>query len=98
MDDVPGIPLAVEDLAWTIGEQGAVTVTGMVSHPGTEIRNRAPMVGVAFFAADGEFIGSVMSPAVDDALAPGEERPFTLDGGGISTDRIDHATAWAVIP
>ena len=98
MDDVPGIPLAVAELAWTIGDGGQVSVSGTLVHEGSEVRNHAPMVGVAFFAADGQFIGSVLSPAVDGPLAPGDERSFTVSGGGISTDRIDHATAWAVIP
>jgi hypothetical protein len=56
------------------------------------------MVGVAFFAADGTFIGSVVSASAGEPLGPGEQRPFSIRGGGISTDRIDHATAWAVIP
>lgn len=98
MDDVPGIPLGVAGLAWEVGEGGQVTVQGILVEERQMDRNHAPMVGVAFFAIDGSFIGSVVSAAVGDPLAPGESRPFTIGGGGISTDRIDHATAWAVIP
>jgi hypothetical protein len=98
MDDVPGIPLGIVDLAWTVADGGAVTVTGFLVEEQLAERNHPPMVGVAFFAADGDFVGSVVSPSAGDPLAPGETRPFEIDGGGISTDRIDHATAWAVIP
>jgi hypothetical protein len=98
MDDVPGIPLAVTDLSWVVDANGEVTVQGtLVEEQGAE-RNHPPMVGIAFFAADETFIGSVVSAALGEPLAPGEQRPFTLSGRGISTDRIDHATAWAVIP
>lgn len=98
MDDVPGIPLAVEDLAWQLGEGGDVTVAGTLIEEQQVTRNHPPMVGVAFFAVDGTFIGSVVSASTGEPLAPGEERPFSISGGGISTDRIDHATAWALIP
>jgi hypothetical protein len=98
MDDVPGIPLAVTDLAWQIGEEGAVTVAGTLVEEQQETRNHAPMVGVAFFAADDTFIGSVVSASVGEPLGPGEQRQFSITGGGVSTDRIDHATVWAVIP
>ena len=98
MDDIPGIPVRVDNLGWEIGEGGAVTVDGTLTEDAADIRNHAPMVGVAFFAADGTFIGSVVDPAVDEPLTPGQARPFAITGGGISTDRIDHALAWAVIP
>jgi hypothetical protein len=98
MDDVPGIPLGVTDLAWEIGEEGEVTVAGTLVEDQQETRNHAPMVGVAFFAADDTFIGSVVSASVGEPLGPGEQRQFSITGGGVSTDRIDHATAWAVIP
>jgi hypothetical protein len=98
MDDVPGIPLAVSDLSWVVNEDGEVTVAGSLFEEESVERNHAPMVGIAFFAVDETFIGSVVSAAVGDPLVPGEGRAFTLSGGGISTERIDHATAWAVIP
>lgn len=98
MDDVPGVPLGVADLSWEVAEGGEVTVTGTMVEEQQAERNHSPMVGVAFFAADGEFIGSVVSAAVGEPLAPGESRAFSITGGGVSTDRIDHATAWAVIP
>ena len=98
MDDVPGIPLGVTDLSWVINADGEVTVRGTLVEEQQAERNHAPMVGIAFFAADETFIGSVVSAGLGDPLGPGERRAFTLSGGGISTDRIDHATAWAVIP
>ena len=98
MDDVPGIPLGVADLAWEVGGGGQVTVRGTLVEEQQAHRGHAPMVGVAFFGADGAFVGSVVSNAVGDPIGPGEERPFTISGGGISTEQIDHATAWAVIP
>ena len=99
MDDIPSIPLLVEDLSWEVGDGGAVTVEGTVTEEAAaEVRNRPPMVGVAFFAADGTFVGSVVSASVGDPVAPGETRPFTISGGGVSTDRIASATAWAVLP
>jgi hypothetical protein len=98
MDDVPGIPLGVEDLAWVVGEAGEVTVSGLLVEEQMSERNHPPIVGVAFFAANGEFIGSVVEPSAGEPLDPGERRAFELTGGGISTDRIDRATAWAVIP
>ncbi len=61
MDDAPGIPLAVEDLAWQVGEGGDVTVAGTLIEEQQVTRNHPPMVGVAFFAVDGTFIGSVVS-------------------------------------
>ena len=98
MDDTPGVPLAVSDLAWEVGDGGEVTVSGTLTEEQDAERNHPPMVGIAFFAADGTFVGSVVNAAAGDPLGPGEARPFTATGGGVSTDRIDHATAWAVIP
>jgi len=98
MDDTPGIQLAVDNLTWVVGDGGQVTVHGDLVNAQPVERARSPMVGVAFFDSDGTFIGSVVSPALDAPLAPGETRAFVLSGGGISTDQIDHATAWAVIP
>lgn len=98
MDDVPGIPLGVLDLGWEVGGGGEVTVHGVLVEEQQAQRNHAPSVGIAFFAADGSFVGSVVSAAVGEPLAPGERRAFTVEGGGVSTDQIDHATAWAVIP
>jgi hypothetical protein len=98
MDDVPGIPLAVDNLTWQPGDGGAVTIEGDLVNAQSVERNRSPMVGVAFFDADGSFVGSVVSAALGDPLDPGQTRPFVLTGGGVSTDQIDHATAWAVVP
>jgi hypothetical protein len=98
MDDLPGIPLAVDNLSWVPGDGGAVTIEGDLVNAQAVERNRSPMVGVAFFAADGSFVGSVVSAALGDPLDPGQTRPFVLSGGGVSTDQIDHATAWAVVP
>ena len=75
-----------------------MTIHGELVDAQTVERSRSPMVGVAFFDAEGAFLGSVVSAALGDPLAPGETRPFELTGGGVSTDQIDHATAWAVIP
>lgn len=98
MDDTPGVPLAVSDLSWEVGQEGEVIVAGTIAEEQQAERNHPPMVGVAFFAADGTFIGSVVSAAAGEPLGPGESRPFAITGGGVSTDQIDHATAWAVIP
>ncbi|MGH2488230.1 MAG: hypothetical protein ACRDFR_01245 [Candidatus Limnocylindria bacterium] len=98
MDDVPGIPLGVTDLSWVVNQDGEVTVHGTLVEEQQARRNHPPMVGVAFFAADETFIGAVVSAALGEPLASGERRAFMLSGGGVSTDRIDHATAWAVIP
>ena len=86
MDDVPGIPLAVTDLAGK-----SVRRSGdrrRHAHRGAAGLGTAPMVGVAFFAADGTFIGSVVSASVGEPLGPGEQRPFEINGGGAPIESI----------
>jgi hypothetical protein len=97
MDDVPGVPVAVEDVAWA-STDGITTVTGMLRETEGSSRPSLPIVGVAFFDATDVFVGAVVANRVGDALKPYESRPFEISGPGVAADRIDHAEAYAFVP
>ena len=95
MDDVPGIPVPVEDVAWHANDDGTITATGTLAEAAGSKRARAPQVGVAFFDATGAFVGAVVDPAEGEALAANERRPFTISGGGVDVAAVASARAWA---
>jgi hypothetical protein len=98
MDDVPGIPLAITDLAWTSDGADSVTVSGTLSETTGTQRNKPPTVGVAFFDANDHLVGAVVS-AADGAPVPADgSRPFSLSGSGVDTAAIARAQAYAYIP
>lgn len=98
MDDVPGIPVPVEDVAWEAHADGTVTATGTMVESAGSLRLRAPQVGVAFFDAADQFIGAVVTPSDGEALEAGERRDFAISGPGVAVDEIASARAWALIP
>ncbi len=98
MDDTPGIPVPVEDVAWHGNPDGTITATGTLVASAGSLRARAPQIGVAFFDAAQQFIGAVVSPADGDALTANEARPFEISGGGVAVDDVATARAWALIP
>jgi hypothetical protein len=98
MDDVPGIPVPVEDLAWQANADGTVTATGTLVESAGSLRARAPQIGVAFFDAADQFIGAVVSPSDGEPLAANQRRPFSISGAGVAGDEIATARAWALIP
>jgi hypothetical protein len=98
MNDVPGIPVPVEDVAWKANADGTVTATGTLVESAGSRRLRSPQVGVAFFDAGGAFIGAVVSPSEGEALAANEHRAFAISGGGVAVDQIATARGWALIP
>ena len=62
------------------------------------LRARPPQIGVAFFDAEDQFIGAVVTPADGAALEANERRSFTISGGGVAGNEIASARAWALIP
>ncbi len=98
MNDVPGIPLAVSDLAWTADGTDAVTVRGTLTETTGTQRNKPPLVGVAFFDANDHLVGAVVSAAGGAPVPAHGSRPFSLSGAGVDTAAIAHATAYAFIP
>ncbi|HEY4633408.1 MAG TPA: hypothetical protein VIH00_05770 [Candidatus Limnocylindrales bacterium] len=97
MDDEPGVPVAVDDIAWS-ASGGITTVSGTMRETLGSSRPSLPIVGVAFFDAADAFVGAIVANRVGDALSPGEIRTFEISGPGVATDRIDHAQAYAFIP
>ena len=97
MDDEPGLEFDVSDLRWSPGTAGEVTVRGTLTNDNSIERNQPPAVGVAFFDADGEFVGAVVAASVGSPLAPGEEREFEISGGGVSTAQVASASGWAFV-
>ena len=98
MDDVPGIPVPVEDVAWHANADGTVTASGTLVESAGSLRARPPQIGVAFFDAQDRFIGAVVSPSDGAALEANQRRPFTISGGGVASQEIATARAWALIP
>lgn len=97
MDDEPGLEFEVADLTWSPGPAGEVTVRGTLTNPNAVERNQPPTIGVAFFDADGEFVGAVVAASVGSPLAPGEEREFEVSGGGVSTAQAATVSGWAFV-
>lgn len=98
MDDQAGIPVEVADVVWRDLGDGSVEVSGTLVETVGSLRRRAPSVGVAFFSADGSFVGAVVEHADGEPLLPGERRAFTLRGPGVAVAEIVEARAFAVIP
>ena len=98
MDDEPGIPVPVEEVSWQANDDGTITATGTMVESAGSLRLRPPQVGVAFFDADDQFIGAVVSPSDGEALAAHERRAFSIDGSGVAVDAVASARAWALIP
>jgi hypothetical protein len=98
MDDVPGIPVPVEDVAWHANGDGTITATGTLAESAGSKRARAPQVGVAFFDASGGFVGAVVTPADGRPLTASEHRPFSITGGGVDVGAVASARAYALIP
>ncbi|MGH2454906.1 MAG: hypothetical protein ACRDHD_01410 [Candidatus Limnocylindria bacterium] len=94
MDDVPAQPIAVEDLTWT-SASGTTTVTGSLIQRGGAERPASPTVGVAFFDAEGAFVGAVVSARAGDPVRPGAPTPFEISGRGVDVEQIGSARAFA---
>ncbi|MEO6058591.1 MAG: hypothetical protein ABIQ05_01285 [Candidatus Limnocylindria bacterium] len=98
MDDEAGIPVEVADVSWRDLGDGTVEVSGTLVEQVGSLRRHAPSVGVAFFNADGSFVGAVVEPADGEPLLPGERRAFTMRGAGVAVAEIAEVRAFAVIP
>ncbi|MEO8245682.1 MAG: hypothetical protein ABI622_01060 [Chloroflexota bacterium] len=98
MDDVPGIPVPVEEVTWQSNADGTVTARGTLVESAGSLRRRPPQVGVAFFDAQDRFIGAVVSPSDGQPLEPNQRRAFSISGAGVSGEAIATARAWALIP
>ncbi|PZR60654.1 MAG: hypothetical protein DLM71_09905 [Chloroflexi bacterium] len=98
MNDVPGIPLQVAQLAWRGGVGGDVVVTGTLAETEGANRAKAPTVGVAFFDRTGAFIGAVVATNQGVAIGPHSSRRFELTGGGVNVEGIAKAVGYAFIP
>ena len=94
MDDVPGLPLVVSDLAWETRD-GITTVRGILNQTSEDRRFGAPTVGVEFLGPDGEFLGAVVDDGVGERMDAGEARPFEISGPGVRTDDVVTVNAWA---
>ena len=87
MDDQPGLPLQVTDLAWET-ENGVTTVRGVLHETQGTRRFGRPTVGVEFIGADGEFLGAIVGDGVGEPMRAGESRPFEISGPGVRTDGV----------
>ena len=96
MSDVPSVPVRVEDVTWS-SAGGVTTVTGVLVQPDGPQRVDPPSVGVAFFDAEGTFVGAVVEPRVGDRLEPGRAQPFSVEGRGVETERIVRLEAFAFV-
>lgn len=96
MEDQPGLPLEVTDLAWEVDADGVTTVRGMVHERQNVRRFGSPAIGVQFIGADGEFLGAIVDDSVGERMEPGESRPFEISGPGIRTAAVATITgsAW----
>lgn len=97
MDDIPGVPLEVDDLAWTAAN-GVVTVRGTLTETMGSRRPALPTVGVAFFDEADGFIGAVVDSRAGAPMAPNSNRPFEISGPGVAADHIARAEAYAFVP
>jgi hypothetical protein len=96
MNDLPSLPVAVRDVSWSTVD-GVTTVRGMLVQPDGPQRVDPPNVGVAFFDADGTFVGAVVDSRVGERLEPGHTQPFAIEGRGVEADRIVNAEAYAFV-
>ncbi len=97
MDDVPGVPVRVEDLAWS-SRDGVMTVSGTLIETAGSQRPSLPTVGVAFFDEAEAFIGAVVQTRVGASLEPNSTRAFEIRGRGGAAGRVARAEAYAFIP
>lgn len=97
MDDIPGIPVQVDDLSWSSSD-GVTTVRGTLVETMGSQRPSLPTVGVAFFDEADAFIGAVVQTRTGERLEANSSRPFEIDGRGVEADRIVRAEAYAFIP
>jgi hypothetical protein len=97
MDDIPGVPVEVNDLSWSSGN-GMTTVRGMLVETKGSQRSSLPTVGVAFFDKTDSFIGAIVGTRVGDRLEPNSTHPFEIEGRGVAADLIARAEAYAFIP
>lgn len=97
MDDIPGIPVQVDDLSWSSSD-GVTTVRGMLIETMGSQRPSLPTVGVAFFDEADSFIGAIVETRTGERLQPNATRPFELEGRGVAADRINRLEAYAFIP
>lgn len=97
MDDIPGVPLEVDDLAWTEAD-GVLTVRGTLTETMGSRRPALPTVGVAFFDDADGFIGAVVDSRAGAPMAPNSYRPFEISGSGVAVDHIARAEAYAFVP
>lgn len=96
MDDLPSLPVEVDDVDWSTSD-GITTVTGTLVQTAGAERVDPPVVGVAFFDDAGSFLGAVVDSRVGLRLEPGRATSFTMDGRGVASDRIARAEAWAFV-
>ncbi len=96
MNDVPGVPLRVENVTWSEAA-GVTTVRGTLVETGGSQRASLPMVSAAFFDAEGGFLGAVVDARAGDAMAPHSRRPFEISGRGVKADAIARVEAYAVV-
>jgi hypothetical protein len=96
MEDQPGLPLEVTDLAWETGPDGVTTVRGTIHETQDVRRFGSPTVGVQFIGAGGEFLGAIVDDAVGGRMEPGESREFEISGPGVRSDGVVtlSAAAW----
>jgi hypothetical protein len=94
MDDLPSIPLRVDELAWSV-EDGVTTVSGTLTQEAGAARPGSPTVGVAFFDATGTFAGAVVAPTAGQALEVGVPAGFEISGRGVAAGGIAEARAFA---
>ena len=93
MDDIPSVPVDVSDLDWSSAD-GLTSVTGTLTLTQGPPRPASPTVGVAFFDADDDFLGAVVSAATGPALERDQPTAFEISGRGVLGDRIASARAF----
>jgi hypothetical protein len=96
MNDVPSVPVKVQDLAWS-SSAGLTTVRGTLVETEGSRRADPPVVGVAFFDSAGAFVGAVVDSRVGDRLDPNSSRSFSIEGRGVDASRISRAEAYAFV-
>jgi hypothetical protein len=96
MGDVPSIPIAVQDLAWS-STNGVTTVRGTLVETEGSRRPDPPIVGVAFFDKAGAFVGAVVDSRNGDRMDPLSSRPFVIEGRGVNASRIVRAEGYAFV-
>jgi uncharacterized OB-fold protein len=96
MDDLPSLPVSVDDVHWS-SSGGVTTVTGTLVQPDGSQRVDPPIVGVAFFDEADAFVGAVVDSRAGTRLVPGQPTPFTMTGRGVNAEHIVRAEAYAFV-